>query len=173
MAGKSGLWAGSLEIIKSILTCSSYDVFLAGFVGVIIVDYFWVRRGFLDIHQLFSGKADGLYYYTHGFNWRAFAAYFLGMVPFLPGFAAVCGAKHIPDAAKKIFAQSAIFCILLSGGLYALFCWISPPAGGMQKVWNEVEPGNDFIPRVDYVDGEEGIYDEEKDTAVVESKSAN
>ncbi|KAF8851244.1 hypothetical protein BDZ45DRAFT_730997 [Acephala macrosclerotiorum] len=46
----------------------AYSVFLAGFVGIIACDYFIVRKGFYDIHDLFSNRKDGLYYYSNGWN---------------------------------------------------------------------------------------------------------
>ncbi|KAH8745432.1 permease for cytosine/purines, uracil, thiamine, allantoin-domain-containing protein [Hyaloscypha finlandica] len=127
---------------------NSYSVFLAGFIGIIACDYFIIRKGFYDIHDLFSGRKEGIYYYAGGWNWRAFAAYLLTMVPFLPGFAQICGAKNIPEAAQKIFDLGAIIQTILSALFYWGFCVISPPPGGIAAKWNEVEPGNDFVPRV-------------------------
>jgi cytosine/uracil/thiamine/allantoin permease len=126
----------------------SYSVFLAGFVGIISCDYFIIRKGFYDIHDLFSGRKEGIYYYTGGWNWRAFAAYLLTMIPFLPGFAAICGAKNIPDGAQKLFALGSLIQTILAAIFYYAFCLISPPAGGIATKWNEIEPGDDFVPRV-------------------------
>ena len=70
------------------------------------------------------------------------------MVPFLPGFAQICGPKNIPEAAQKIFDLGAIIQTILSALFYRGLCVISPPPGGIAAKWNEVEPGNDFVPRV-------------------------
>ena len=129
--------------------------------GIIACDYFVVRKGFYDIHDLFSGHKEGIYYYTGGWNWRAFAAYFLAMVPFLPGFAAVCGAKNIPAGLIKLFDLGSLIQTIMAALFYYAFCMISPPAGGIATKWNEVEPGDDFVPRV-YPDIDGVSMDEEK-----------
>ena len=51
---------------------------------VLLSDFFLVRRrkGF-HIYSLY--KPRGLYWYTAGWNFRAFAAFFIGIAPLLPG----------------------------------------------------------------------------------------
>ncbi|CZR68190.1 related to uracil permease [Phialocephala subalpina] len=127
---------------------NSYSVLLAGFVGIIACDYFIICKGFYHIHDLFSNRKDSLYYYTNGWNWRAFAAYLLTMIPFLPGFATICGAKNIPEGATKLFDHGSLIQTILAASLYYIFCLLFPPPGGIQEKWNEVEPGDGFVPRV-------------------------
>lgn len=138
--------------------------------GIIACDYFIIRKGFYDIHDLFSGRKDGRYYYTGGWNWRAFAAYLLTMIPFLPGFAAVCGAKNIPEVATKLFDLGSLVQTILAALFYYVFCMLAPPAGGIAEKWNEVEPGDDFVPRVyPEIDGfsiDLDKFDVEKDAAI-------
>jgi len=70
------------------------------------------------------------------------------MIPFLPGVAAICGAKNIPAGAQKLFALGSLIQTILAAIFYYAFCLISPPAGGIATKWNEIEPGDDFVPRV-------------------------
>ncbi|MDA3922853.1 MAG: NCS1 family nucleobase:cation symporter-1 [Salinisphaera sp.] len=47
---------------------------LGPFFGLIMVDYWLVRRQRLNIPDLYSEATDGTYYYRNGFNYRAFYA---------------------------------------------------------------------------------------------------
>jgi NCS1 family nucleobase:cation symporter-1 len=53
--------------------------------GVMVCDYYIIKQRKLDVNELY--KDHGIYHYSHGFNWRAFLAFFIGLGPLLPGFA--------------------------------------------------------------------------------------
>jgi NCS1 family nucleobase:cation symporter-1 len=53
--------------------------------GVMVCDYYIIKKRKLNVYELYNGK--GIYYYDYGFNWRAFVAFFVGVGPCLPGFA--------------------------------------------------------------------------------------
>ncbi|TVY41662.1 putative permease [Lachnellula subtilissima] len=63
---------------------NNYSVFLSGFVGIIAYEYFVIRKGYIDIRDLFSARKERTYCYSGGWNWRALAAYFKAMAPFMP-----------------------------------------------------------------------------------------
>ena len=50
-----------------------------------VCDYYIIKKRKLDVNELY--KDHGIYHYSYGFNWRAFAAFFIGLAPLLPGFA--------------------------------------------------------------------------------------
>lgn len=54
--------------------------------GILISDYFLVRHQSLHIPDLYAGTPESAYWYFHGFNWRAFAAWAMGMWPLLHTF---------------------------------------------------------------------------------------
>ncbi|MFF2507573.1 NCS1 family nucleobase:cation symporter-1 [Streptomyces sp. NPDC058067] len=64
--------------------------FLGPLFGVIMVDYYWVKRGRVDVSQLFTADADSPYYYRKGVNPKALGAFLptaafaavLALVPF-------------------------------------------------------------------------------------------
>ena len=58
-------------------------VIFAPVVGIQIVDYFFLRKGALNIHGLFDDSADSAYYFAGGFNPAAFAAVFVGFVTYV------------------------------------------------------------------------------------------
>lgn len=59
---------------------SAYSVFLSSIAGVIICDYYFVRRGYLQVPDLYSARKSGPYYYTLGIHWRGYAAYIAGII---------------------------------------------------------------------------------------------
>ncbi|SJN15157.1 Hydantoin permease [Halomonas citrativorans] len=48
---------------------------VAPFYGIIVVDYYLIKRQQLDIQALFSSKPGSTYYYTNGWNTRALIAF--------------------------------------------------------------------------------------------------
>ena len=81
---------------------SAYSVFLSSIAGVIIADYYVVRKGYLQVVDLYSAKKEGPYWYAMGFNWRAYAAYIGGILINVVGFAGATGDK-VPIGATYIY----------------------------------------------------------------------
>jgi nucleobase:cation symporter-1, NCS1 family len=63
-----------------------YGALLGPIGGIMIADYFVVRRGALDVAALYDPQ--GRYRYTGGWSLAAIAAFLLGALPNLPGFLA-------------------------------------------------------------------------------------
>ena len=61
-----------------------YSALLGPIGGILICDYFFVRRMRLDVAQLYDPR--GCYRYEGGFNLRAIAALVLAIAPNVPGF---------------------------------------------------------------------------------------
>jgi NCS1 family nucleobase:cation symporter-1 len=61
-----------------------YSSLMGAIGGILIADYWVLRRGELSSSDLF--KLDGRYSYTRGFNRRALVALVLAVVPVIPGF---------------------------------------------------------------------------------------
>lgn len=51
--------------------------------GILIFDYFLVRHGELHVGDMYSSSGKSAYWYTAGFNWRAIAAWLMGLWPLL------------------------------------------------------------------------------------------
>ncbi|MGE3239981.1 MAG: NCS1 family nucleobase:cation symporter-1 [Pirellulales bacterium] len=64
----------------------AYSALLGAVGGVLIADYFVIRRTRLDLAGLY--KKDGPYWYSGGFNLAALIALILGIFPCVPGFLA-------------------------------------------------------------------------------------
>ncbi|KAK0479206.1 allantoin permease [Armillaria novae-zelandiae] len=99
---------------------NGYSIFMGPVAGIMIVDYFLVRKGNLQLPGLFTGTRDGPYYYTWGINWRAIIAFLAGTgVPF-PGFIQSFGSVAIGEVAEDMFD----FGWLASFGIGAMVYWV-------------------------------------------------
>jgi NCS1 family nucleobase:cation symporter-1 len=61
-----------------------YSGLMGAIGGVMICDYWVLRRQRLDLAELF--RPAGRYSYSNGFNWRAIIAMLLAIAPVVPGF---------------------------------------------------------------------------------------
>lgn len=61
-----------------------YSSLLGPIGGIMIVDYFFIRRQQLAVHELYQLK--GAYTYNRGFNGKAIVALIIGILPNVPGF---------------------------------------------------------------------------------------
>jgi NCS1 family nucleobase:cation symporter-1 len=61
-----------------------YSGLMGAIAGILICDYWILRRQRLDLAALFD--THGRYSYSNGFNWRALAVLFVAIVPVVPGF---------------------------------------------------------------------------------------
>ena len=42
--------------------------------GILIIDYYYIKRRHVVVHDLYSTSREGSYWYRHGVNWKAVAA---------------------------------------------------------------------------------------------------
>lgn len=143
---------------------SAYSVFLSSIAGPMVADYYAVRKGYLELHGLYSPDARGPYYGTKGFQWRGYVAYFCGVMVNIVGFAGACGVT-VPIGATYIYRIDFFAGFLVSFAVYWGLCAVWPvaacsPTGG----WFEV---HDVVERVtSVVDGEDGDAGSEVDKVV-------
>jgi NCS1 family nucleobase:cation symporter-1 len=97
---------------------SAYSVFLSSIAGVMISDYYFVRKGYLQTRDLYSAQKGGPYFYTWGVHWRGYAAYITGILINIVGFA---GAVGIPVPIGATYSKLGTVCLpgpcLQSGSL--------------------------------------------------------
>jgi len=75
---------GSASVFIKFL--ASYQVFLSSITGVLICNYYIVARGYFKIPDLYTANKSGVYYFNHGWNFRAYIAYVLAICPNFAGF---------------------------------------------------------------------------------------
>ncbi|KAJ5525675.1 hypothetical protein N7494_012325 [Penicillium frequentans] len=151
---------------------SSYQIFLSAIAGILICDYYLIRRGFLDIPALYTAHSGSLYRYFYGFNPRAFATYLLAVAPNFHGFLNQMGVQA-PLGIQRLYYFAYPMGLCIAFGLYYLFCLASAPVGMKRDAsWNE--PGAEDHLDEDNVAREGGIAIEGiaiEDIAIIEKEA--
>ncbi|KAG8428640.1 uracil permease [Metarhizium acridum] len=142
---------------------SAYSVFLSSIAGVMSTDYYIVRKGYLNVKELYDARKTGPYFYTFGVNWRGYAAYISGILINVIGFAGAVG-QQVPKRATYIYNLNFFCGFIVSSLTYWGLCKISPVPETSEK-WLEVGGAIDDL-QVAYDDATNDEYDEEKVTAV-------
>ena len=62
---------------------ASYSIVLAPIAALMAFDFFVIKHARIDIYQLY--RPTGIYRFTGGWNWRAFTALLIAVIPNLPG----------------------------------------------------------------------------------------
>lgn len=96
-----------------------YSALLGPIGGIMIVDYFLIRKTELDLDGLY--RADGPYRYRKGFNPIALVALGVAVVPCVPGFLHAAGFASVAPIWQRIYEYAWFVGFGLGGGLhYAL-----------------------------------------------------
>lgn len=97
--------------------------------GVFTSDYYMVRKKKVKLSDLYHPSPKGIYWFTHGVNFRSYTAWILGFAPSIGGMASVNPANNIPIGLTRTFYTGFIsgyaISFLVHWGLNLLF----PPAG--------------------------------------------
>ncbi|CAN6616446.1 uracil permease [Trichomonascus vanleenenianus] len=104
---------------------SSYTVFLSSIAGIIFSDYYLVRKGKIIVEDLYSLAPNSSYIYWYGFSWRAFTAYFCGLLINIVGFAGSVGAD-VPIGSEYVFNLNYFGGFIVSSSVYYLICLWKP-----------------------------------------------
>ena len=96
-----------------------YSSLLGPIAGIMITDYFFVRKCRLDTTELY--REQGAYAYTGGWNMRAMAALCLGIAPSLPGFLSAVGlADDLPSFFTGLYDHAWFVGAFVAGVVYYL-----------------------------------------------------
>jgi NCS1 family nucleobase:cation symporter-1 len=98
-----------------------YSSLLGPVGGIMIVDYYFIRKQHLNVNELYKHK--GRYSYTGGFNQKAIIALLLGILPNVPGFLLtikVISADAFPQWVSHLYNYAWFVGFFVSGLLYLL-----------------------------------------------------
>ncbi|RCX07357.1 NCS1 family nucleobase:cation symporter-1 [Extensimonas vulgaris] len=98
-----------------------YGTLLGAIAGILLADYYLVRRGQLQVEDLY--RRGGAYEYRNGWNPQALVAFVLGVLPCLPGYLAVSGVidkAGIPAIWLTLFDAGWFFSLAVAGAYYYL-----------------------------------------------------
>lgn len=131
---------GSASIFISFL--ASYQIFLSSITGVLLCNYYLVAKGYFHIEDLYTMKKTGAYYYTYGWNIRAYIAYIIGIIPNFYGFLNNMGV-HAPIGVTHFYYFAYPVGVTLSAGVFWAMNYFYPPQI-CSKEWSE--PANYIRP---------------------------
>jgi len=98
---------------------SGYGMVTGALAGVLLSDYWILRRQHLDMKELYSGNAN--------INWCALFATLLGIAPGMPGFVSTLVVKHgftIPFWEHLYHGGSWLIALAISGSAHVLLHWL-------------------------------------------------
>ncbi len=99
----------------------AYSSLLGPVGGIMIVDYFFIRKQKLLLQDLYSYQ--GAYQYTNGFNNKAIVALIVGILPNIPGFllqVKIISATAFPQWISHLYNYAWFVGFAVSGWLYYL-----------------------------------------------------
>jgi NCS1 family nucleobase:cation symporter-1 len=102
----------------------AYSVLLGAIGGVLIADYFLIRRTRLDLAGLYV--QEGPYWYWSGFNPIALLALVAGIAPCVPGFLATVAKVDVPAVWTEIYHYAWFVSFAISFVLYAALTALRP-----------------------------------------------
>lgn len=138
---------------------SAYSIFLSSIAGVILCDYYIVRRGYLNMRDLYNAEKSGSYHHFLGFSWHAYASYLAGILVNVVGFAGAVG-RDVPVGAQYIYNINYFSGFIVSSTVYFILTRIFPiPA--TSDTWNEVDVDVDDLSVAYY--GQEVVVDSNGD----------
>jgi len=108
-----------------------YSSLLGPIAGIMITDYFFVRKCRLETAELY--REHGAYSYTKGWNLNAMIALCLGIAPTVPGFFNATGlSDDIPSFFTGLYDYAWFVGALLAGMIYYLLMRIDSQRGREQ-----------------------------------------
>jgi len=96
-----------------------YSALLGPIAGILIVDYYLVRKTVLEVDQLY--RHDGAYAFGNGWNMAAVVAFILGVAPNIPGFLNAAFPSAFPDvgaAFKTIYTYAWFVGVAIAAVVY-------------------------------------------------------
>jgi NCS1 family nucleobase:cation symporter-1 len=98
-----------------------YSALLGPIAGVLIIDYYFIRKTELNIEHLY--RDNGIYSYTNGWNIAAIVAFVAGVLPNIPGFLNAAFPASFPDVGegfKAIYTYAWFVGVVISALVYGL-----------------------------------------------------
>jgi nucleobase:cation symporter-1, NCS1 family len=115
------------------------------------VDYWFVRRGNVHMPSVFLGGPESVYWYWHGFNIRAYAAWLIGLGLVVHGVAGALKPGSVNAASTHIYSMGFLISTLAGGISYYVLCLIWPVKiypdnhAGESTAWEHMGPTEGFF----------------------------
>ncbi|ROV99099.1 hypothetical protein VMCG_06603 [Cytospora schulzeri] len=154
----------SAEAFLSFL--GSYNIFMGPLCAVIIVDYFYARRGNIHVPSLYTGSKHGIYWFTGGVNFLGVFAWIGGTVMGLPGLVGQYQPQIISQAAKNMYMLGWVLTFVSAAVIYAVSVTLVKP-----KVFPAGHEDTPFTREWLSSEGREGFYQGEGQECEIEGQT--
>ncbi|KAL2817985.1 permease for cytosine/purines, uracil, thiamine, allantoin-domain-containing protein [Aspergillus cavernicola] len=119
-------WKLTYSATSFLTFLGSYLCFICPIVACMVVDYYLVRKGNIHIPSLYSTAPNKPYYYTFGFNLRAFASWAAAIALVIPGVSGALNPGSIGTAAVRIYDLGFLISTSVTAVLYYASCRLWP-----------------------------------------------
>jgi NCS1 family nucleobase:cation symporter-1 len=109
----------------------AYSALLGAVGGILIADYFAIRRTRLDLPGLY--RRSGPYWYHEGFNIRALIALAAGIAPCVPGFIAQISSITVPPFWTQMYHYAWFISFAVAFAVYLLLTKAVPPRAALVR----------------------------------------
>ncbi|OJJ98438.1 hypothetical protein ASPACDRAFT_122243 [Aspergillus aculeatus ATCC 16872] len=134
---------------------SSYQIFLSAIAGILICDYYLIRRGHLHVPALYTADPSGIYFYLYGINPRGFGAYIIAVAPNFYGFLSQMGVRA-PLGIERFYFVAYPVGLLVAFAVFAGLCAVWGPRGVDRGLKGWLEP-RDYWDEFDEMAVQEGV----------------
>ncbi|KAH8753088.1 permease for cytosine/purines, uracil, thiamine, allantoin-domain-containing protein [Diaporthe sp. PMI_573] len=123
-------WQITTTAATFIQVLSGFGTFYGPISGILVADFWIVRKRLIKMRDLYIGNEESIYWYSHGFNWRAFVTFAVSIAPALPGYIMSCAnIDGEPNNTMKLSRLGFIIGFVVAVVVYPLLNFISPPRG--------------------------------------------
>ncbi|KAL5536558.1 hypothetical protein ACEPAF_380 [Sanghuangporus sanghuang] len=126
---------------KILVSASTFVAFLSGYgywmapiAAIMMVDYYFVKNGNVDVPHLYTGSPSGRYWYYKGWNSRAVVVTVVSLVPCLPSFASTIATHDVSvsTGAEHMFFLSFLLTYIIATVMYYLSYIVFPEKPGIR-----------------------------------------
>ena len=76
----AGLWPSILSLVGTVSFINSLSAFFGPIFGIVIADYYFIKKEKIDHKDLFFDRENNIYFYSHGWNYKSLYSLIIGFI---------------------------------------------------------------------------------------------
>ena len=76
----AGLWPSILSLVGAASFINSLSAFFGPIFGIVIADYYFIKKEKIDHKDLFFDRENNIYFYSHGWNYKSLYSLIIGFI---------------------------------------------------------------------------------------------